>query len=55
MAATINWQVMRPATYVILARVDGADERRFPFFVVEGPMSAARRQPAEEDKGTDGV
>ena len=53
MAATINWQVKRPATYVILARVDGTDERRFPFFVVEGQMSAARRQPAEEDRGTD--
>ena len=53
MAATINWQVKRPATYVILARVDGADERRFPFFVVEGQMSAARRQSTEEQKGTD--
>ena len=49
MAVTINWEIKRDGTFVVIARVEGANERQFPFFVVPGPMLLAKRQPTTED------
>ncbi len=53
MAVTMNWQINKEGTYVIIARVEGTEERQFPFFVVPGPMLLAKRQPTKEDNAAE--
>ena len=43
-AVNINWTIDRPGGYVVIARLDGEEGRRFPFSVLAGPMASIQRR-----------
>ena len=47
-AVNINWTISKAGGYVVVARLDGEEERRFPFNVVAGPTSAAGKPNGSE-------
>ena len=49
MAAEMSLNISKPGQYVIIARLDGRDEERYPFSVIAGPQLAARMTAPPED------
>ena len=49
-AVNVNWSINKPGGYVVVARVDGQEGRRFPFNVVAGPMAGQAASGAQEGK-----
>lgn len=43
LAANVPLNLAGPGTYVIVARIEGQDETRVPFNVLEGPLSRTKR------------
>jgi len=44
LAANVPLNLPAPGTYVIVARIEGQDETRVPFNVLEGPLSRTKRE-----------
>jgi hypothetical protein len=54
-AVNVNWRINQLGTYVVVARIDGQEGRRFPFNVVAGPSLASqqRREEGPKPEGSD--